>query len=202
MPLATDVLSGARADDGLYIPLIERIAAGLNTAGRLVVGACQMSALSTRAYVAEHQHFYLSPLPFTGTTAEAMVDWSSEGIGQDSAGKLERVLRSNDRGDAVLAAAGDEVERTCGREAGAAEGAHGCSWFDRPCMPSDRPQGWTRVGPMRSKSSRPSRQPEVGGAPDHRRSGALGGDCARAQRATGRRVAQHCVGPADRASDS
>jgi transposase len=63
MPWATDVLSGARADDGLYIPLIERIASGLHTTGRLVVGDCQMSALSTRASVAERQHFDLSPLP-------------------------------------------------------------------------------------------------------------------------------------------
>ena len=121
MPLATDVLSGERADDGLYIPLIERIASGLNTTGLLVVGDCKMSALSTRAYVAERQHFYLSPLPLTGTTAEAMVDWISAGIGQDRAGKLERIFRSNDRGDAVLAAEGYEVERTCCLEAGAAE---------------------------------------------------------------------------------
>ena len=63
MPLATDVLSGERADDGLYIPLIERIASGLNTTDLLVVGDCKMSALATRAYVATHQHFYLaSPL--------------------------------------------------------------------------------------------------------------------------------------------
>ena len=121
MPLATDVLSGERADDGLYIPLIERIASGLNTTGLLVVGDCKMSALSTRAYVAERQHFYLSPLPLTGTTAEAMVDWISAGLGQDRAGKLERMFRSNDRGDAVLAAEGYEVERTCCLEAGAAE---------------------------------------------------------------------------------
>ena len=121
MPLATDVLSGERADDGLYIPLIERIASGLNTTGLLVVGDCKMSALSTRAYVAAHQHFYLSPLPLTGTTAEAMADWISEGIGKDRAGKLARIFRSNDRGDAVLAAEGYEVERTCCLEAGAAE---------------------------------------------------------------------------------
>jgi transposase len=63
MPWATDVLSGARADDGVYIPLIERIASGLHTTGLLVVGDCQMSALSTRASVAERQHFDLSPLP-------------------------------------------------------------------------------------------------------------------------------------------
>jgi len=121
MPLATDVLSGERADDGLYIPLIERIASGLNTTGLLVVGDCKMSALATRAYVATHQHFYLSPLPLTGTTAEAMAEWISEGIRHDSAGKLERICRANARGDEVLAAEGYEVERTCGLEAGAAE---------------------------------------------------------------------------------
>ena len=49
MPLATDVLSGERADDGLSIPLIERIASGLNTTGLLVVGECKMSALSIRS---------------------------------------------------------------------------------------------------------------------------------------------------------
>jgi transposase len=49
-----------------------------------------------------------------------MVDWISAGIGPDRAGKLARIVRANDRGDAVLAAEGYEVERTCGLEAGAA----------------------------------------------------------------------------------
>src|SRR5882672_2064768 len=35
LPLATDVLSGERADDGLYIPLIQRIRTGLQTTGLL-----------------------------------------------------------------------------------------------------------------------------------------------------------------------
>src|SRR5438132_11952065 len=35
MPLATDVLSGERADDGLYLPLIERIRNGLQRPGLL-----------------------------------------------------------------------------------------------------------------------------------------------------------------------
>jgi transposase len=33
MPLSTDVLSGERADDGLYIPIIDRIRAGLSKSG-------------------------------------------------------------------------------------------------------------------------------------------------------------------------
>ena len=43
-------------------------------------------------------------------------------------------------------------------------GANGCWWFARPCMPSDRQQDWKHVWPMRSKSSRPSRQPEGEGS--------------------------------------
>jgi transposase len=45
MPLATDVLSGERADDGLYIPLIQRIRTGLKTSGLLFVGDCNVSSL-------------------------------------------------------------------------------------------------------------------------------------------------------------
>ena len=49
MPLATDVLSGERADDCLYIPLIKRLEAGMSQPGLLFVGDCKMSALDTRA---------------------------------------------------------------------------------------------------------------------------------------------------------
>jgi transposase len=58
MPLATDVLSGERADEGLYIPIIERLRAGLKTPGLLFVGDWTMSALDTRAYLARHHAFY------------------------------------------------------------------------------------------------------------------------------------------------
>src|SRR6266403_543741 len=95
MPLATDGLSGERADDGLYIPLIERIETGLNTPGLLFVGDCKMSALATRAYVAGCQHFYLSPLPLTGTTAEAMETWITEGVRRVRDGELEQMFRTN-----------------------------------------------------------------------------------------------------------
>jgi len=44
MPLATDVWSGERADDGLYIPLIARIASGLHRPGLLCVGDGNMRA--------------------------------------------------------------------------------------------------------------------------------------------------------------
>ena len=114
MPLATDVLSGERADDGLYIPVIDRIRRGLHASGLLFVGDGKMSALDTRAHIAGHQHVYLSPLPLTGATAEAMETWITAGVAQGEAGALERIFRTNDRGHEVLAAEGYEVERTCG----------------------------------------------------------------------------------------
>ena len=88
MPLATDVLSGERADDGLYIPIIKRIEAGLSSGRLLFVGDCKMSALATRAYMAERQHAYLAPLPLTGGTAEAMAQWIDEGVAQEREGAL------------------------------------------------------------------------------------------------------------------
>jgi transposase len=87
MPLSTDVLSGERAEDGLDIPLIERIRSGWNKTGLLFVGDCTMSALDTRAYLARHQDWYLSPLPLTGATAEAMDAWVTAGVTQGEAGE-------------------------------------------------------------------------------------------------------------------
>jgi transposase len=106
LPLATDVVSGERADDGLYLPLMERSRTGLQATGLLFVGDCKMRALETRAYLARHQDFYLSPLPLTGATAEAMDAWITEGVTQGETGALERSVRTNDRGHKVLAAAG------------------------------------------------------------------------------------------------
>src|SRR5499426_3086854 len=113
MPLATDVLSGERADDGLYLPIMERIRTGLQTPGLLFVGDCKMSALATRAYLARHQDLYLSPLPLTGTAAEAMDAWITGGVRQGERGALGRIVRTNDRGHTMLAAEGYEFERTC-----------------------------------------------------------------------------------------
>src|SRR5205809_1705248 len=104
MPLATDVLSGERADDGLYLPIIERIRHAFQRPGLLFVGDCKMSALDTRAHIAGHQHVYLSPLPLTGATAEAMDAWITEGVAKGETGELERIFRTNDRGHELLAA--------------------------------------------------------------------------------------------------
>jgi transposase len=62
MPMATDVVSGNRADDPLYIPAIQRIRASVETRGLLYIGDAKMSAAETRAFVEAGNDFYLCPL--------------------------------------------------------------------------------------------------------------------------------------------
>ena len=125
MPLATEVLSGERADEGLSLALMERIRTGVPTTGLLFVGDCKMSALETRASIVGHHDLYLSPLPLTGATAEAMEAWISEGVARGKRGELVQVFRTNDRGHEVLTAEGYEFERTC-----CAKGSHE-GWTER-----------------------------------------------------------------------
>jgi transposase len=63
MPLATDVVSGERADDPLYMPCIERVQASMGQHGLLYVGDCKMASRDTRARIAAAGDFYLCPLP-------------------------------------------------------------------------------------------------------------------------------------------
>jgi len=86
MPLATDVLSGERADDGFDIPSIERLRTGVQTTGLVFVGDGKRRALATRASLARPQDCSLSPLPWTGATAEAMDAWITAGVTQGEAG--------------------------------------------------------------------------------------------------------------------
>lgn len=62
MPVATQVVSGERADDPLYIPAIQQVSASLDEHGLLYVGDCKMATLKTRAFIAASQDYYLCPL--------------------------------------------------------------------------------------------------------------------------------------------
>ncbi len=62
LPLVTEVLSGERADDPLYLPAITRVRTCLKRGGLLYVGDVKMGALSTRASIQAAGDFYLCPL--------------------------------------------------------------------------------------------------------------------------------------------
>nr|WP_320017088.1 hypothetical protein [uncultured Desulfobacter sp.] len=111
MPLASDVVSGEKADDGLYIPLISRVSDSLKKNGLLFSGDCKMSALETRAHLVLSGDHYLCPLPLTGKTADEMKTWINEGISKDREEALIPVFRENYKGIVVLAAKGYEFSR-------------------------------------------------------------------------------------------
>ncbi len=67
--------------------MMERIRTGLNKTGLLFVGDWKRSALDTRASLARPQDWYVSPLPLTGGTAEAMDAWITTGGTQGEAGE-------------------------------------------------------------------------------------------------------------------
>ena len=62
MPVATQVVSGERADDKLYIPAIQQVSASLDEHGLLYVGDCKMAAQATRVFIQNSQDYYLCPL--------------------------------------------------------------------------------------------------------------------------------------------
>ena len=111
MPLITDVLSGERADDGLYVPVIKRMHDSLKKEGMLYVGDCKMSAFEIRLFVKGQKNHYLSPLPLTGKTSEEMDKWIQEGVSKDERGELVEVSVKNDKGEDVQIAKGYEFER-------------------------------------------------------------------------------------------
>jgi len=91
LPLASDIVSGEKADDPLYIPVMQRMVDTLQRTGLLFVGDSKMSALGTRAYLQSKEQFYLSPLPLTGETAQQLPEW----IGQ--CGAVSRAGNSRQR---------------------------------------------------------------------------------------------------------
>src|SRR6266702_7474180 len=106
MPLATDVVSGERADDPLYLPCIERVQESLGRRGLLYVGDCKMASRETRARIAAPGDFYLCPLPQV-QLAEGELDAALEAVWSD-ANPLNSVVREGPKGEPELIAEGYE----------------------------------------------------------------------------------------------
>jgi transposase len=111
MPLATDVVSGENADDGLYVPVINRINSILKKPGVLYVGDCKLSSFENRLYIKGCKGHYLCPLPNTGETAKKKDEWIEEGLLLDEKDKLIRYTVINNKNKEELKAKGYEIER-------------------------------------------------------------------------------------------
>jgi len=111
MPLATTVVSGEQGDDGLYIPMIDRIHGSLQPSGLLYVGDCKLCAFDTRLHIRALGSHYLCPLPQTGKTPEAMEEWIRDGIALAKQKQLGDVVVNTANDEEVVIASGYEVER-------------------------------------------------------------------------------------------
>ncbi len=111
MPLATDVVSGEKADDKLYIPIIDRISKIVDKSGLLITGDCKLSAFNIRLHIKGLENYYLTTLPMTGKTAEEMEGWIKEGIKRDKRNELEELKGADKKGNEILVSKGYEFER-------------------------------------------------------------------------------------------
>lgn len=109
MPVATLVVSGEKADDGLYLPAFEQVTSTLNQPELLCVGDCKMSAIKTRASIHCGHHYYLTPLSRIGTVPEQLEGW----IDQAQKGSLEsiEITRPLENGKQKFLGTGYELER-------------------------------------------------------------------------------------------
>ena len=64
--LSTDVVSGEKADDPLYLPMIHNVRQMVDESGLLYLGDSKMSAIEIRAELARNGDFYLVPLAKVG----------------------------------------------------------------------------------------------------------------------------------------
>ncbi len=111
LPLVTDVVSGERADDGLYIPSINRILTILSEPGLLFVGDCKMSAIATRWHIHNLGHRYLTPLALVGQAATQMSIWIKDAI--EGKQQLIPISRIDAKGEETILGKGYETSRIC-----------------------------------------------------------------------------------------
>ena len=118
MPLASDVVSGEKADDGLYSPIVRRIAKMLQQKDLLYVGDCKLSSFENRLYIkAKAEGSYLCPLPNTGKTPKNMEVWIAQARRKDEQDELTKYIVTNEKGQKELRAKGYEIERMQSGEA-------------------------------------------------------------------------------------
>ena len=108
LPVATQVVSGEKADDPLYLPAIRQVRAGLGRRGLLYVGDCKLMSLDNRAEVQAGGDYYLGPfskvqIPDEDLEGSLRPVWSGEQ-------GLTPVSRPNAQGEEEQIAEGFERE--------------------------------------------------------------------------------------------
>ena len=121
--VGADVVPGNRADDGLYLPLIQRLQLSLAQQGLLYIGDSKMGALATRAYVQATRNFYLMPLAQIGHLPEQLAAWVAAAV----SGQVE-LQPVRDPDDKSLLGEGYEITRPLSEEV---DGHGTVNWTER-----------------------------------------------------------------------
>jgi transposase len=109
-PIVTQVVSGNRADDKLYIPAIDQARTVLDQRGLLYIGDSKMEALDTRAHLVAGGDYYLLPLSLKGTQADLLAELVQGALADDQ--ELIDVYRQGvDDKEPQLIAQGYETSR-------------------------------------------------------------------------------------------
>ena len=108
MPVVTQVVSGNRSDDPLYIPAIDQVRQSLGRSGLLYVGDCKMPSRETRAFIQAGGDYYLGPLSKVQLPDEIVESYLEPVWCEDQ--PLESVYRTYANGEPKLIAEGYERE--------------------------------------------------------------------------------------------
>ncbi len=103
IPLLINTVSGNRADDGLYVPLIRQTRSVLGTSGILWQGDSKLGSLDNRYEIANHHDFYLTPASLVQIKAETLRNyvtthkedkgvWTDIYLDKEIKGSIEKVF--------------------------------------------------------------------------------------------------------------
>jgi transposase len=147
LPLASDVVSGERPDDPLYLPVIRRVQASLGQPGLLYVGDCKLGALATRAAIAQSQDFYLCPLSAVQVPSATLDAYLAEA--QASGSPLSITRPQADRTDAVIATGYERQDQLTGSVDGMA-----VTWTERRLLVRSLSQAHAAETALRARLER------------------------------------------------
>lgn len=123
--IASQIHCGQRADDDLYLPLMDRVRQQLQRTGLLYLGDCKMAAAATRADIVAHQDYYLTVLPRTGSNAASIDAWIEAALTGKQA--LHEFVRVNAKKEREVFATAYETTRSCE----VVVGEHVVRWSER-----------------------------------------------------------------------
>jgi transposase len=98
LPLVTKVVSGNRADNGMYLPMIEETQASIGRGGKSYIGDTKMDARAIRGTLVSGGDYYLCPLSLKQVSA------------QELAALIERAVSGQESLTPVLAKKGGKSE--------------------------------------------------------------------------------------------